>query len=318
MLKTAKTLPPVAERYVDMWAFSNVHPTNIDLLQRLKTADDRQFGTNMDVCGVVSAPEDQTGNWEKSYSVGIRADTWNPDPKELKKLLRLLPKDQASQLRTRLEQHQTAAATGATTDLSSIPNLDSNSASLAKRRLVLKLFKASTERIRWLGTIEQIISREIQHSMGSKRALLSFAVILADYEYVLTINQMHRTLRPPAVYSCMFFDETEKQPRYVTIERKWTSISADFIVKADGVKIGDIDGHLISLGYNAKLKLSDPKLGKNRHFVNLLTLFAATVGYHTAMRRSVRARLRLVTDSRYNNNIDNEELRLLKNPRGRK
>jgi len=65
-----------ATRYVDMWALRSVHPTNIDLLQQLKTADDRQFGANMDVCGTISEKDLNTGDWEKTHIVGIRADAW--------------------------------------------------------------------------------------------------------------------------------------------------------------------------------------------------------------------------------------------------
>ena len=86
-------------RYVDMWALINLHPTDIDLLQRLKSADDRQFGSNMDVCGTVSEQDPKTLAWEKSHLVGIRSDIWNPDAQELQQTLNSLHKDRREQLR---------------------------------------------------------------------------------------------------------------------------------------------------------------------------------------------------------------------------
>jgi len=90
-----------------MWSFLHMHPTNFDLLQRLKSADDRQFGANMDVCGTISE-RDLRSDWEKTHVVGIRSDVWK---------------------------------------------------SAGHRRLVLKLFKSTGERIRWAGTVEEITTR---------------------------------------------------------------------------------------------------------------------------------------------------------------
>ncbi len=38
-------------RYVDMWALPGIHPSNVEFLQKLKTADTNHFTTNMDVVG---------------------------------------------------------------------------------------------------------------------------------------------------------------------------------------------------------------------------------------------------------------------------
>jgi hypothetical protein len=68
-----------ASRYVDMWAFPSMHPVNVELLQRLKSADDRQFGTHMDVCGSVSQQDSRASGWDKTHVFGIRSDAWESD-----------------------------------------------------------------------------------------------------------------------------------------------------------------------------------------------------------------------------------------------
>ena len=90
---------PSILRFVDMWLMPNMHPTNIELLQKLKSADDRQFGTNMDVVGSVSKEDSGSGDWQKTHVVGSRSDKWNPDQKELKRSLRSLQKVRREQLR---------------------------------------------------------------------------------------------------------------------------------------------------------------------------------------------------------------------------
>ena len=77
-----------------------------------------------------------------------------------------------------------------------------------------------------------------------------------------------------------------------------------------------IDGQLIGLGYNAYVHVNEPSLAKNRHFVDLVTLFAATVGYHRAMRRSVKRRVRAArSGGAVPHEVEDEEFWLLKNPR---
>ena len=263
----ARSDGPVASRYVDMWAFLSMHPSNIELLQRLKSADDRQFGTNMDVCGSISQQHAKTG-WDKTHLVGIRSDVWDPG--------------------------------------------------IEDRRLVMKMFKTTGERIRWTGTIEEITTREVHNSIGSRRAVLSLAVLLPDYEYLVMVQQNHRTFRIPSIFTFGFYDEDQDRMWYVDIKRKWFSVGADFVVESGGRKIGDIDGKLIGFGYNAHLRVHEPSLAKDRHFLDLLTLFTTTVGYHRAMRKSVKRRMRAARSGKASpHEVEDEEFWLLKNPRRR-
>jgi hypothetical protein len=258
---------PVASRYVDMWAFLSMHPTNVDLLQRLKSADDRQFGANMDVCGSISQHSKKSG-WDKTHLVGIRSDVWDPG--------------------------------------------------VEHRRLVMKMFKTTGERIRWAGTVEEITTREVHNSIGSRRAVLSLAVLLPDYEYVVMVQQNHRTFWIPSIFTLGFYDEDQDRMRYVGIKRKWFSFGADFVIESGGQKIGEIDGKLIGFGYNAYVRVHEPSLAENRHFLDLLTLFASTVGYHRAMRRSVKRRVRAArSGGSVQHEVEDEEFWLLKNPRRR-
>ncbi|MFH1920947.1 MAG: hypothetical protein ABIP48_13845 [Planctomycetota bacterium] len=259
----------VASRYVDMWAFLKMHPTNVELLQRLKSADDRQFGANMDVCGSASQQHPKKSGWDKTHIFGIRSDVWNPDEIE-------------------------------------------------HRRLVMKMFKSTGERIRWAGTIEEITTREVHNSIGSRRAVLSMAVLLPGYEYLVLVQQNHRTFWIPSIFTFGFYDEGHDRMQYIGIKRKWVSFGADFVIESGGRKIGEIDGRLIGFGYNANVRVDEPSLAKNQRFLDLLTLFAATVGYHRAMRKSVKRRVRAARSGvPSQHGVEDEEFWLLKNPRRR-
>ncbi len=308
-------------RYVDMWILGSLHPTNISLLQRLKSADDRQFGTNMDVCGTVADFDPESSNWSKTHLVGIRSDVWSPDEHELQKSLNRMQRDRrellqqgvkrSGRLNARQQQRlDTAIGRDSVMDLT-VDDVE-------KRRLVLKLFKTTSERMRWCGTIEELTTREIHNTIGSRRRLLTLTAILPGYEYLTEVQQNHRTFRIPSLYTFCFHDEKLQRMWYICIKRKWISWGADFDIVTEGRKIGLIDGKLIGLGYNAFITVYEPALASNGDFMDLLTLFASSVGYHRAMRRNIKRRVAAAKAGPVHGHIvEDEELWLLKNPRRR-
>ncbi len=306
-------------RYVDMWAFLGMHPTNLEILQRLKSSDDRQFGANMDVCGTVSEKDPQTGKWNATYMAGIRSDIWNPDQEELEKTVNSLQSRRRDQQRRKIKKSgQLSAEQSARLEkvLSDDGLMQLAAQEIEKRRLVMKLFRTTGQRIRWTGTIEELTTREVHNSMGSRRAVLSMVAILPGYEVLTLIQQNHRTFRIPGIYTLCFHDESQMRTWYINIKRKWVSVGADFVLEADGRKIGEIDGKLIGFGYNAYVTVTEPALAGNRDFMDLLTLFATSVGYHRAMRRSIRRRVAAVRAGKPRCHvIEDEELWLLRNPR---
>lgn len=310
----------VKRRFVDMWALPNLHPTNIELLQKLKSADDRQFGTNMDVVGTVSEQSDD-GDWEKTHLVGIRSDLWSPDRKELDRTLNSLHKSRREQVRRQIKR--SGRLSDQQRDQLQVRLADDHVMELAAddlevRRLVLKLFKTNTSRMRWEGTIEELTTSEIHNTIGSKRELLSLAVILPGYEYLNQIQQNHRTFRIPSLFTFCFYDDRRARMWHVTIRRKWVSIGADFTVEVGGDRIGEIDGRLFSLGCDATISVENHPLAESGDFMDLLTLFASSVGYHRAIRKSIRRRVKAVKAGRTQQHIvEDEEMWLRKNPRRR-
>ena len=312
---------PEQLRYVDMWLLPGIHPTNIDLLQRLKSADDRQFGTGMDVCGTVAEQDAKTGRWGITNVVGIRSDIWSPGKDELQRTLNALQRERREQVKDNIKSSgrlSTAQSKLLEHKLQDDAVMNLEAGDIQKRRLVMKLFRNTGERLRWVGTIEELTAWEISNSIGSRRCLLSMAVILPDQDFVTFIQQNHRTLRIPAVYSCCFHDARNDRVWHISLKRKWFSIGADFIVEAEGREIGKIDGQLIGFGYNAYVELSEPLLAKNRQFVDLLSLFATTVSYHRAMRKSIARRMKSTQNGDSGRHIiEDEEMGLMRNPRSR-
>ncbi len=312
----AKRKPRESWRYVDMWAVPGVHPTNVDFLQRLKTADTQHFTKNMDVVGTISERGDDK-KWEKSHLIGIRSDSWKPDEKDVAETLDHLHDKRVDEIRRgikrsgRLDVKQKAELQRQVEE-DKIMQMQCDD--IEHRRLVLKSFRTTGKRVQWAGTVEQITTTEIHNSMGSNRSLLTLAVMLPRHEQVTYIQQNHRTFRIPAIFSFCFYDEGRMW--HLCMRRKWFAVGADFEVLADGKKIGLVNGLLFAMGSDSYINLEPHPLTTCTQFLDLLALFSASVGYHRAMRRSVWNRVEACkAGESHQHVIEDEELRLKHNGR---
>lgn len=318
-LKIFRGREVLTHRYVDMWAFMGVHPCNFDFLKRLRMADDRQFAAGMDICGTVSEQDQATRAWTQTHLAAIRTDVWNPNRQQQLSRLETIQQERRETLRRSVKASgQLTAAQSArlNKDLASDPVMRLQADDLETRRMVMKLFRTTAERTRWVGTLEELTTREVHNSLGSKKPLISLSASLASCQFMTHLQENHRTFRIPSLYTCSYFDESKQRMSYVNIARKWISIGADFTVEADGRRIADIDGALFGFGYNAHLYFYDALSAKDTQFLDLITLFATTVGYQHLMRRAIKRRVKASRRGLAGQQIiEDEELKLLKNPR---
>ncbi len=82
--------PKECRRYVDMWALPGVHPTNVEFMQKMTTADTQHFTKHMDVVGTVSEQDTESRKWKKTHLIGLRTDIWKPDVEEMARSLEVI------------------------------------------------------------------------------------------------------------------------------------------------------------------------------------------------------------------------------------
>lgn len=314
-----KTKLQGARRYVDMWVFMGAHPSNLELFQRLKSGEDRQFGVNMDICGTVAEQDKSATKWEQTHLVGIRTDAWNPNADQQKKRLEEIQLHRQETLRRQIKASgnlSEAQTQRLHKQMLYDPVMKLRPGDLETRRLVLKLFRETEQKIRWVGTVEERITSELHRSCGAGKPLISLTGILDGTSYLADIHENQLRYRYPSIYTFCYFQERRSRMWYVTIKRKWVSVGADFWIETEGRRIGEIDGALFGFGYNAYVSVTDPDLSTDTRFMDLVTMFATSVGYHQSMRRALKNRLRSRKQGLAGDQIiEDEEVRLLKNPR---
>jgi hypothetical protein len=307
-------------RFVDMWIAPGLNPTNIDILKKLKSADDRQFSRNMAVTGKGFDEDREAHHREETQVFGIRTDVWRPSKEVREKTLVAMQKQAAKEERAAKSKEKSVSRDTSDGELDHLVLEDSEPAPITaddidKSRLVLKMFRNTSTRIRWQGTIEEMTVREIQNSLGSRRALISFAALLEDYEHLIIIQENHRLFRIPPSYSFSFYQPKTDRMWYIDLDCHWVSIGVDFTIRAQGRKIGRIDGKLVSLGADSRVHVWEPCLAEDEQFMDLLSLFAASVGFHKQIHDNIERRVRNVKQGRPVHFVEDEEMWLLKNPR---
>jgi hypothetical protein len=309
--------PKHCRRYVDMWALPGIHPSNNEFLQKLKTADAQQFTKNMDTVGTVSEQNPETKKWSKTHLIGVRTDIWKPDEQEMARSLEVMREKRKEELRRGIKKSgrlNSKQLKSLDEKLEQDDVMSMQSDDIEKRRLVLKLFKTTTSRVRWCGTIEEVTTTEVHNSLGSRKSLLTMAIMLPKTESITTIQQNHRTYRVPSIFSFCYVDDGEVF--HLMLRRRWFAIGADFDILCENKSLGLIDGRLFGFGSDSYVNLSDHELSANTPFIDLLTLFAASVGYHAAMRRSIKSRVQANRSGQSHRHlVEDEELRLRNNGR---
>ncbi|MCO8122756.1 hypothetical protein NHH03_13495 [Stieleria sp. TO1_6] len=309
--------PSGCQRFVDMWALPGIHASNVEFLQKLKTADTNHFTTHMDCVGTVNSFDEQSGDWEKTHLVGMRTDVWKPDAEEMHSCLRSMQDKRRSELKRSIKSAGRLNAKQKDRleqQLAEDHIMQMQSDEIQTRRLVLKLFRTTGDRVRWVGTIEEVTASEVHNSIGTGKVLLTMAAMLARSELVTTVQQNHRTFRIPSLFTFCYHDGSRMWN--LLLRRNWFSWGADFEIEADGEAIGEIDGKLFSFGSDSHLVFDPHPLVEQTQFVDLITLFAASVGYHRAMRKSIDRRVdAALSGQSHRNLLQNEELRLRHNGR---
>tara|TARA_R110002073_G_scaffold6853_1_gene39933 strand:- start:537 stop:1370 length:834 start_codon:yes stop_codon:yes gene_type:complete len=183
-----------------------------------------------------------------------------------------------------------------------------------KRRLVIKLF---SEDLHWRGTIEMLIGRSMQLSLGAGGLPVpAYSINLARHDQLIQLERSaHHWPLFPEKYS--FFLQTKNGPRFYKLRRNIICIGSDYtLYDQKGRKIGQLDSRIINLGGAWKVTLDSAHA--NARLEAVLQLFCAVLKFNGAARRHVRQLTEKVHGGRLVPELDHHEEALYTNPRRRR
>lgn len=181
-----------------------------------------------------------------------------------------------------------------------------------KKRLVVKLF---TEDMNWRGTIDMMLGRSLQLSVGARGVpVLAFSVNLSGHDQLIQVERS--ALKWPLMpehYSFFILDD-KRRPRFYRLRRDWISIGQDYTLYDEmGGRIGHLNGRVLDIGGRWDVKIredhDEPRLNST------LQLFCGMLRYRKASERHIRSLLKAVRRGTLDSNIDVQESHLYLNPR---
>ena len=183
-----------------------------------------------------------------------------------------------------------------------------------KRRLVIKLF---SENMHWRGTLELLMGRSLQLSIGARGVPVSaFALNLSRTKQLI---QLERSAQKwplfPEKFS--FFIETSRGPRFYRLRRNVIGIGADYTLYDDkNRKIGSLDHRIINLGGSWIVKVDAAQ--SSAALESVLQMFCTMLRFNGAVRRHVAHEVEMVSRGRAVRELDHQEADLYLNPRRRR
>ena len=183
-----------------------------------------------------------------------------------------------------------------------------------RHRCVVKAFTGS---FRWLGTIEESVSRGISQSLSADRIFPAFTLIIDDYDYLLEIEKIRGGLGFRETFHFGLILENGQMVSF-SIEEKKLGIGDDWAIKNPAnEEIASIDGKKLDIGGEWEISYFNEAMAENSAFVTSLILFSASRRFHGEIEKRIetyREQLRKGEPIK----LQNEELDLLRNPRSMK
>jgi hypothetical protein len=180
-----------------------------------------------------------------------------------------------------------------------------------KRRLVIKLF---SETMNWRGTLDMMMGRSLQLSVGAKGVpVTAFSINLARHEQLIQLERSAQkwTLFPEKF---SFFVLAKDGPRFYRLRRNLIGVGKDYSLFDDrGRKIGSLDHKIINLGGSWKVRLDADH--SNAKLEQVLQLFCAMLRFNGQARRHVAGETKQMLMGHTNRQLDGHEEDLYMNPR---
>ena len=183
-----------------------------------------------------------------------------------------------------------------------------------QRRLVIKLF---SEDLHWRGTVEMLVGRSMQLSLGAGGLPVpAYSINLARHDQLIQLERSaHHWPLFPEKYS--FFLQTKNGPRFYKLRRNIVCIGADYtLFDQKGRKIGQLDSRIINLGGAWEVTLD--KAHAKARLEAVLQLFCAVLKFNGKARRHIRHLTEKVHSGRLVPELDHREEDLYLNPRRRR
>jgi len=181
------------------------------------------------------------------------------------------------------------------------------------KRLVFKLF---TENLNWRATMDLMIGRSLQQTIGARGLpVMTYSINTSEDNFIVYLERSaNKWPLMPEYFSFFLVDEKGSEPEFYSLRRNFIDLGGDYgLYDQKGNLVGDLDGKVFSIG--GKWKGRVKKGHADRRLLTVLKLFAGMIVFNADCRRHMRRLYKDVRRGRLVPKLERQEADLYMNPR---
>jgi hypothetical protein len=180
------------------------------------------------------------------------------------------------------------------------------------KRLVFKLFN---ETVNWRATMDLMIGRSLQQTIGARGLpVMTYSINTDDDHYIIYLERSaNKWPLMPENFSFFLIDDQGK-PEFYRLKRDVIDIGGDFsLYDHRGEMVGHLDGKLLSLGGKWKGRV---KAGHaDKRLLTVMKLFGGMMIFNGDCRRHMKRLWKDVVSGKVQPHLERQEADLYRNPR---
>jgi len=179
------------------------------------------------------------------------------------------------------------------------------------RRLIFKLF---TKSMGWKATMDLMVGRSLQLTMGARGLpVTAFSINTDDDDYIIYLERSaFKWPFLPEHFS--FFLMRDGNPEYYRLQRAYINVGGDYtLYDQNNNKIGYVDGKILSLA--GKWKCGVKSEYADKKLLTTMKLFAGMIIFNRGARWHMWRLWKEVLSGKLKPTLEHQEADLYKNPR---
>jgi hypothetical protein len=179
------------------------------------------------------------------------------------------------------------------------------------KRLVFKLFN---ETVNWRATMDLMVGRSLQMTIGSRGLPVTCYSINTDDDNFLIYLERSANKWPFLPENFSFFLMNDNQPEFYRLKRALINLAGDYtLYDQHGNAVGQLDGKVFSIGgkWYGKVKQGHA----DKRLLTVMKLFAGMLIFNGDSRKHMKQLYRDVRRGRVKPKIERQEADLYMNPR---
>jgi hypothetical protein len=179
------------------------------------------------------------------------------------------------------------------------------------KRLVFKLF---TEGLNWRATMDLMIGRSLQQTIGARGLpVMTYSINTDDDQYIIYLERSaNKWPLMPENFSFFIIDGKGK-PEFYRLKRVFFSLGGDYaLIDQNGNRVGYLDGKVFSIGGKWKGRI---KAGADKRLLTVMKLFGAMMIFNGDCRRHMKRLYKGMLSGKLKPDLDRQEADLYMNPR---